>query len=509
MMRSMFSGVSGIKSHQTKMDVIGNNIANVNTTGFKSSRTTFADMISQNLSAAAAPTGTRGGVNAKQIGLGVGVGAIDLLFTDGSVQSTGKNTDLALSGNGLFVVKQGTETYYTRNGAFEFDADGNYVMPGNGMLVQGWTAENGQLNTTSAPDNIRIAAGSSMDAAMTEKITFANNLDYSLPLIATATDSTGAAVAAGTLIYPTSTTPYTLTMSDGTSQIVTSGSYTVGHSMPVTTLTTFYDSLGGSHSLVLLFEKAATGTVTSAGATPVTKDATAWVARLNTDSTGAATITEDDGTVITTTLTPANGITMVFDENGTYYNDPAATYTITDPAGKVTFPPTAGSATLTYTIGGNPAGVVSGGTTTATANFDMAGLTQYTGSNTISGSADGHSAGTLKSVAIDSSGLITGVYTNGVRRTEGQVAIAQFANASGLEKVGNSLYQESNNSGVANVKTATDLGVSITASAIEMSNVDIANEFSEMIITQRGFQSNSKIVTVSDEMLETVINMKR
>ena len=122
---------------------------------------------------------------------------------------------------------------------------------------------------------------------------------------------------------------------------------------------------------------------------------------------------------------------------------------------------------------------------------------------------DGNAAGTLSSVSVDSSGIITGTYTNGIKQTEAQVAVAQFTNASGLTKTGNSLYQESNNSGTANVKTAADLGVKITPSALEMSNVDIANEFSDMIITQRGFQSNSKIITVGDEMLETLINMKR
>ena len=162
MMRSLFSGVSGLKAHQTGMDVIGNNIANVNTTGFKSSRTTFADTLQQTLTGASAPGDTVGGTNPKQIGLGTGVASIDMLFTDGSVQSTGKNTDLCLSGNGLFVVKNGNQTYYTRDGAFEFDSAGNYVLPSSGLYVQGWTATDGVLNTTGAVGNINIPAGKSM-----------------------------------------------------------------------------------------------------------------------------------------------------------------------------------------------------------------------------------------------------------------------------------------------------------------------------------------------------------
>ena len=159
-----------------------------------------------------------------------------------------------------------------------------------------------------------------------------------------------------------------------------------------------------------------------------------------------------------------------------------------------------GSTTLTLT---------NGALGTQSVAIDLSTLTQYAGSNTVKGEANGNAAGTLKSVSIDQSGIITGVYTNGVRQSEAQIAIAQFSNASGLTKTGSSLYQESNNSGTANVKTAADLGVSITPSALEMSNVDIANEFSDMIITQRGFQSNSKVITVGDEMLETLINMKR
>ena len=160
----------------------------------------------------------------------------------------------------------------------------------------------------------------------------------------------------------------------------------------------------------------------------------------------------------------------------------------------------AGTINLTLTNGATGAQTVAVG---------LSSLTQYAGSNTISGKADGYAAGTLESVSIDKSGILTGTYTNGVKQIEGQVAVAQFNNASGLTKNGDSLYQESNNSGVANIKTAADLGCKITPSALEMSNVDIVNEFTDMIVTQRGFQSNSKTITVSDEMLETLINMKR
>lgn len=485
MMRSLFSGVSGLKSHQTRMDVIGNNIANVNTTGFKSSRTTFADTLSQTLSGASAPQDNLGGTNPKQIGLGTGVASIDLLFTDGSVQSTGKNTDLCLSGNGLFVVKQGNQTYYTRDGAFEFDSEGNYVLPSSGLYVQGWTATDGVLNTSSAVGNITIPAGKSMAAKVTTTAKYANNLNASVPTITK--------IVAGTTTYDETNKgtakidgnpvkSATITLSDGTTVTETSGSYTIGYSLPVTTTVTAYDSLGTAHSIPVYF--------TLTGKDTTGKNGNTWTISVNSDmsdknshydSTKKAFvdgIVEADGSTTTATMAKQE---LKFDTDGKMKS---------------------GSGTITMTL-------TNGSGTDQKVTLDLSTITQYAGKSTINASADGNAAGTLSSVSVDSSGIITGTYTNGVKQTEAQVAVAQFTNASGLTKTGNSLYQESNNSGTANVKTASDLGVTITPSALEMSNVDIANEFSDMIITQRGFQSNSKIITVGDEMLETLINMKR
>ncbi len=417
MMRSLFSGVSGLKNHQTRMDVIGNNISNVNTTGFKSSRTTFVDMLSQTLTGASAPQDNRGGTNAKQIGLGSSVSSIDMLFTNGSVQSTGKNTDLCMSGNGLFVVNNGTQNYYTRNGAFEFDAAGNYVIPGNGYFVQGWMADGtgpkAKIDPTKEPGNIVIPAGKPMDSAATTEIDLSKNIDAD-----TAAGATGA----------------TMTV-------------------------TLVDSLGGTHDVTLT----------------LTKDAT-------TPNLWSGAVTSTDPTINTPTVGTA--IKLEFETNGALKSI-EGDFTVQ--------PATAGEFDdITVNITGT-----------------AGSLTQYSGMNTIMGTPDGNTAGTLESVSIDNSGTITGTYTNGVRQIEAQVAVAQFNNAAGLNKIGDSLYQTSNNSGEPNVKTATDFGVTITPSALEMSNVDVANEFTDMIITQRGFQSNSKIITTSDEMLETLINLKR
>ena len=558
MMRSLFSGVSGLKNHQTRMDVIGNNISNVNTTGFKSSRVNFVDTLNQTLSAATSSTETLGGTNPKQVGLGSAIGSVDLLFNDGSVQSTGKNTDLCLTGNALFVVKEGQQTYYTRDGAFEFDGDGNYVLPGSGLKVQGWNGTDGVLDTSAAPTDVNVQAGKSMAASATVLATYANNLNAAAPTIEsiaggtvtstittmTASTTTPVTISDGTNTYnvtngtfssaetytfssavaigddtiklkdskgniqtltltadsttatdanknatpsggtattttasaaASTTSPVTLTMSDGSKITQTNGTYEVDHSLPITTTLTIYDTLGNVHSLPIYFTKT---TVSSAVGNT-------WSVSLNTDlADNNVDLSESDGTTTTVTM---NTTTVDFTTSGKYDT--------TD--GRNT-----GGRTTTLTL-------TNGALGTQTVTLELSSLTQFAGNNTVNGTTDGYAAGTLESISIDTTGTIYGTYTNGVKQAEAQVAVAQFTNASGLTKTGSSLYQASNNSGTPNVKTTTELVVKITPSALELSNVDIANEFADMIVTQRGFQSNSKMITVGDEMLESIINMKR
>ena len=237
-------------------------------------------------------------------------------------------------------------------------------------------------------------------------------------------------------------------------------------SPPLATLFTVYDTQGREHKVTLNF-------------TRIPSEDNAWELSVGRGAS-SDTVVESDFSQSNIGLSSTK---LVFDEKGRYKSGD-------------------GTVKLTYT---SPNGAEDSRTIT----LNLAALTQYAGSSTIRGVADGNASGALKSVQVDSSGVITGTYTNGVMRKEAQVAVAQFNNASGLTKAGGNLYQESNNSGKGTVHTATDIGATITPSALEMSNVDIANEFSDMIITQRGFQSNSKIITVDDEMLETVIGMKR
>ena len=688
MMRSLFSGVSGLKSHQTRMDVIGNNIANVNTTGFKSSRVTFADTLSQTLSGASAPQGTLGGTNPKQIGFGTGVASIDMLFTDGSVQSTGKNTDLCLSGNGLFVVKQGGQTYYTRNGAFAFDAEGNYVLPGSGLYVQGWTAENGVLPATENEGNMKnitIPSAKGMASKATKTATYENNLkadtagyeissitvNYAdgtsktglsnfeatpsakgsitlhtntgkaIPLDETAAypfttgdplagktlwtskidsvkaDGGGATLTLGTgdavfSINGTTTLTCTAPLKDGNTYSI-GGTYTITGTIDTSGVTTNSPATGQTTLKVTLNDAANNSTKVTitvpqpenfnykdgdpvSFSLPITSIKAANGAKLNTangqqvsldngplDITSADQTYEYKGTaadgnvasiervgpgamyngkevssvsIVTTDGKILDGLAGAKYQKGSmFYPSLTTSLSIYDTEGKSYSVPVlltktnantwaaslangTNSTTITESNGDvvtvsldsselkfdNSGKYVSGngtlklkyadhdGNPTAadqSVTLNFAALTQYSGFSTVKGDTDGNAAGMLSSISIDSSGIIMGTYTNGVKQTEAQVAVAQFNNAAGLTKTGSSLYQESNNSGEANVKTAADLGVTITPSALEMSNVDIANEFSDMIITQRGFQSNSKIITVGDEMLETLINMKR
>ena len=183
MIRSLFSGVAGLKTNQTRMDVVGNNISNINTVGYKYSRATFSDILSQTSKGASSPNSQLGGINPMQVGLGTAIASIDLVTNDGAPQSTGKNTDVALSGSGMFVLKKGNSFYYSRDGAFEFDSNGNYVLPGSGLYVQGWNAVEGSLNTNASPTNIVVPVGKTMTASATTSIDFSGNLNAGAPTI--------------------------------------------------------------------------------------------------------------------------------------------------------------------------------------------------------------------------------------------------------------------------------------------------------------------------------------
>ncbi len=259
-----------------------------------------------------------------------------------------------------------------------------------------------------------------------------------------------------------------LTMSDGSSTSEVSGSYTMGYSKPLSTLITVYDTLGNEHNITIYLTKTSVDSIKG----------NEWTASINLDGSGTATIKEKDGSISTVSM----------------------------PDLRIRFSPTG---ECTTGVGTTELILRNGAQADQKVNVDFSNVTQFAGSNTAYGSTDGNAYGTLKSISINTTGTIIGTYTNGINRAEAQVAIAQFNNAAGLTKIGNSMYTASNNSGTANINTVSALGCSITPSSLEMSNVDMATELTDMIVTQRGYQSNSKIITVSDELLETLINMKR
>ena len=463
MMRSLYSGVSGMQNHQTKMDVIGNNVANVNTTGFKKGRVDFQDMISQQLSGAAAPTTEVGGVNPKEVGLGVQVAAINTIFTQGNLQSTGVSTDIAIQGNGFFILKNGEETFYSRAGAFSVDRDGTLVNPANGLRVQGWMARelNGEqiIQTAATPTDLVIPLGSKDPAHATENVNFACNLNKNTPEILEGASE--ADIAKGTW----------------------------------NTEFKIYDSFGNEHLLAVSF-------------TRVVGNPNQWRATVQVDPENADFTQTRIG--LGTTDGVENSFLINFDNHGTLQS-------VTDSAGNLTNPEGEIVLQASFTVpDANPDEDGNPYRQTLNINLGTIGSQRNTVTQSASQSStkafyqDGYTMGYLDNFKIDSSGIITGVYSNGTNRKIGQIAMATFTNQGGLEKAGENTYVESNNSGLANIGESGIAGKGkLLAGTLEMSNVDLTEQFTDMITTQRGFQSNAKTIQTSDTMLETVLSLKR
>jgi len=424
MMRSMFSAISGLRAHQTWMDVIGNNIANVNTTGFKVGRVRFTDILSQLVRGASGPTETRGGINPLQIGLGAVVGAVDTIHTQGALQLTGKPSDLAIQGDGFFVVSDGSQTLYTRDGAFDIGSDLRLVNPSNGFYVLGWQADaNGNVDTAGPVGPITIPIGQQLDAVPTTQITVQGNLD--------ASQDTAAA------------TPH----------FVTKVSIT--------------DSLGKRHEFYILFDKVGTNT---------------WNYTLQEDDPRTTSTTEDDPD-FALGGTPSG--TLVFDADGNL--DLAAS-----------------------SISAVDLDSTAGGASSITVTPDFSRLTQLAAPYSANAAANGASAGSLTTFTVSQSGQVLGIYSNGVTKVIGQIALALFTNPGGLMKVGGNAYLPTVNSGEPIVGPADSGGRGKIASGyLEMSNVDLAQEFTSMIMAQRGFQANSRVITASDEVLQELVNLRR
>jgi len=466
MMRSLFSGVSGLQNHQTRMDVIGNNIANVNTYGFKRNRVNFQDIFYQELGGAARPTDTVGGVNPKEVGLGMSVASIDTIHLQGALQTTGVGTDLAIQGDGFFVLDDKGSNLYTRAGTFGLDENGTLVNPANGMTVQGWMARDVDgtqfLDTSRSIENLVIPVGSKDGAKATTMVDFACNLDKRTPEVPEG--ATGLQTREGTW----------------------------------STQQKIYDTFGQEHDLVVEF-------------TRVPGVNNSWTARISVDPQNQTPTNASAGLGATP---PATGGPAAFTVN---FNNQGTIQSAVDGAGNQS----GGQGPVVMNVAYDVQGATPGADgNPVRQNFQLNlgtvgglvnSITQYAEkSSTKIFEQDGHTMGYMDNFKIDNSGIITGVYSNGTTRVLGQVAMASFTNQGGLEKNGDNTFGQTNNSGNANISASGIAGKGkIIAGALEMSNVDLADQFTDMIITQRGFQANSRTIQTADQMLQELLALKR
>lgn len=482
MLRSLYSGVSGLKVHQSRMDVIGNNISNVNTVGFKSSQVTFSDVLYQTSAAASGPdekTG-RAGVNPKQIGLGANFASVKTTMdvTGGSTR-TDNPFDLMIEGDGFFIVNNGTSNYFTKAGSFTLDANGT-LCTASGYSVMGWQVD------PKNPTKIKADTVSALQVMSPENM-------YSEPEATTAVHFEGNIDSADTDLT-------------GTGRV---------------TNFTFYDNLGQSYTVQLLVKQniQADSLIKSEYSVAVTDvlDANGKSIFVSEVDDGLGNITYEQSTITEVSLGSYTfAVASVDEETGVPTLGGDAPILNFNPAtGKmVSIGDEEGVKSLEFSIG------ITGEHPFKDIDVDFSALTMFanSGKTTIEGNkggldnlGKGRTAGNMSGVSIDNSGMIYGVYDNGVSKLLGQIVIARFANNSGLEAVGNSLFAESQNSGEFDGigEDVTMSGGKFNVGVLESSNVDLASEFTDMVITQRGFQANSRIITTSDTLLEELINLKR
>ncbi len=479
MMRSLYSGVSGIKVHQTKMDVIGNNISNVNTVGFKASTVAFSDVLYQTSSPASGPADSgKTGVNAKQIGLGASLSSISTqISVSGGSQRTDNPFDIMIEGDGFFVVNNGSGNCFTKAGNFAIDAAGTLCTPG-GYAVMGWQVD---------PNNPSKCVADSVSPL---KIMSPENL-YAEP-------------EATTEVYLKGN------IDSKDTQIASETGKTVSIS--------FYDALGQSYMMTLRITQTEDSTTSynvvptnifdESGKSIFVKENPGEGNEETTYEASPITTFELGGVSYTAEVDAETGM-VTFDDDGITLNFNGATGEFVG-IGDGT-DATAESINFRMEADPNPFAEI---------NIDFSKMTMYANSGTsnieaVKGDFDGHNggkqAGDMNGVSIDNRGMIYGVYDNGDTKLLGQIVVATFENAAGLEAVGNNLYVTTMNSGDFDGigEDVSMTGGTLTTGVLEMSNVDLAQQFTDMITTQRGFQANSRIITTTDTLLEELINLKR
>jgi len=487
-MRSLYAAVSGLKSHQTKMDIIGNNIANVNTIAYKGARVQFKEVFNQTLKGATGAEDGKGGSNAMQVGLGIDVAAVDTMFTVGAIERTDNPTDVMIGGEGFFMVSDDpsfNNKYYTRAGNFTIDDNGNLLASG-GFKVLGYRVEEGTVGPDAklkeAIEGLVISKATVFPAKCTGSIgDAATNMSNEKDVIFEGNINANTGLDANITGKDT----------DGDS---TNDEFYISKSDVTARQTTFtvYDEMGGEHTIKMTIRK---------------KFADETEAAPKTLTDGQYKVTSDKNNDI---FEAKNWMIEVEDMDNSVL---LKTVQLTFDSGKITagdlsnieLLPSGGAATFPNGAKGF--------------NFNLA-FTDQNGNSTITQSANessvtaasigGYKQGSLDDFSIGENGDIMGNFTNGKKSILGKIALAKFKNPSGLEKKGSNLYIDTANSGIAIIGTPASNGFGPTVGgALEMSNVDLAREFTNMIQTQRGFQANSRIINTTDQMLEELINLKR
>ncbi len=402
---AIYAGVSALQSQQRRINVIGNNIANLNTIGFRSARVIFQDVLNQTLTSASPPQGGRGGTNPRQVGSGVTVASIDTNFNQGSLFPSSGVADFAIQGDGFFIVNDGTGNFYTRDGSFGLDADGTIVEPSTGMTVQGYTAVDGVIDASAPIGNIVIPTGGGGRTRPTTVATMMGNLDSEAAILDT-----------------------------------------------VQRIIRVYDSLGAVQEITVTFTR--------------------------------TVVNEYDWAATHPTAGAVGSGTVVFDANG-----------------QVT---AGGSGAISVAL-------TNGATTPFLFTMDMTGVTQLADDHTIAlTNQDGLPPGVLESFSIGQGGIINGVFSNGLTEVLGQIALAIFNNAGGLIREGSNVFSGTPNSGIARVGLPSTGGRGVVnGGVLEGSNVDIATEFSNLIIAQRAFQAGARSITTADVLLSEAVNLVR
>ncbi|MDX9975722.1 MAG: flagellar hook protein FlgE [FCB group bacterium] len=436
---AIYTGVTGLQAHQRRIDVVANNIANVNTTGYRGSRVVFQDLFSQTIEGARGPDGSFGGTNPSEVGLGVRIASIDVNHVQGSLVTTGVSSDLAIQGSGFFVLSDGTGNTYTRDGSFALNANGVLVDPATGMSVQGYMADGaGNIDTNTAVGNITIPVGGAAIVRSTENANLQGNLNSSV--------AAGTSVERMMTVYDSQGTPREVTMT-----------FTMRD--PVT--------VGGAERNAWDWS----ATYTDGSVPPVVSNVGSGTVLFDTEGAMVAEGTMS-GAAFTARAADAPEIAITNAQLGpqaAYPNDP-----------------------FEFNVQFN-------NVTNLVANSDV----------TVS-SQDGYPRGTLSSFNIGKGGVINGVFTNGLTAVLGQVAVANFSNVGGLSREGNNMFRETAGSGVPQIGLASEGGRGqVSGGVLEGSNVDLGTEFSNLIVTQRGFQANARTITTADTLMQETVNLVR